>query len=73
MTNQDVIRALGQVPELRLRLIELTWRLTKEDGSLDHEKAAFLRQEIDQATAEARAYAHDTERAVQWLRELIRS
>ena len=73
MTNEEVIRALRQVPEVRLRLIELTRLLVKEDGSLDHEKASFLRQDIDQSTGEARAYAHDTERAVQWLRELARS
>jgi hypothetical protein len=72
MKNSDLIRALKGVPEFRLRLIELARELVGEDGSIDFEKAAFYRQETEDAIKEAQGYAQVTKEAVQCLRQIAR-
>jgi len=73
MDSNDVVRALKQVPAFRPRLIDLVGQLVREDGSLDPDKAAFHRLEIEAAVAEAQAYSHSTKELVQWLMSLARS
>ena len=70
MEDDLIIRALRQVPEARLRLLELAQGLVREDGTFDYEKAAFLSQELETAIAEARAYAQATGEAVRCLRQI---
>jgi hypothetical protein len=67
MDSNDVVRALEQVPAFRLRLIDLVGQVIREDGSLDQDKVAFHRLEIEAAIAEAQAYSHSTKELVQWL------
>lgn len=68
-----MIDALKGVPEARLRLLELAWELVREDGSLDPERASFLAREIEEAIAEAQAYAQSTREAVRCLKAMGRS
>ena len=70
MKNDDLIRALKGVPETRLRLIDLAWEITREDGSIDFEKAAFYGKEIEEAINEAEGYAQATREAVLCLRRI---
>lgn len=73
MDTCDLIGALKMVPEFRLRLIELAWELTGDDGSLNLERVAFRGEELTEAVAEAKAYAQATREAVQCLIEMVRS
>jgi len=73
MNASDLIGALKQVPETRLRLIELARQVVREDGSLDGERASFLVREMQEAIAEAEGYARATQEAVRCLREMARS
>ena len=73
MTGHDITQALRRVPEVRLRLLELAWEVVKEDGSIDHERAAELALEVEQAIGEARAYSRATQEAVWALRQMARS
>ena len=73
MNTDDVVRALISVPEKRLRLIELTREIVAEDGSIDPKKVSFYRKELDEAVAEAEAYARETNEAVRCLRETLHS
>ena len=69
----DLVRALKEVPEVRLRLLELARGLVKEDGSLDMERAAFLGKELEEAIGEAKGYAQATQEMVSCLKQMARS
>jgi len=73
MDNNDIIRVLKRVPEFKLRLIDLAWRVVREDGSIDPEKLLAHEKELEEYTAEAEAYAQYTQEAVRCLRSLVRS
>lgn len=73
MQANDLVHALKEVPEARLRLLELARGLVGEDGRLDPDKAAFQSKEIAEAIEEAHAYGEATRRAVRCLREMARS
>ena len=74
MSDQElIIRALRQVPERRLRLIELAWELANKDGTFDYEKTAFLSRELQEAIDEARGYAQATREAVWALKQIAHS
>ncbi len=73
MDVQDLIRVLKEVPEYRLRLIELARETVGDDGSLDPEKLAFRNKELEEAIAEAEAYVKATREAVQCLKSMGRS
>ena len=72
MKSSDLIRALKGIPEFRLRLFQLAQELAGEDGSIDFEKAAFHRQEIEDAIKEAQGYGQATKEAVRCLRQIAR-
>ena len=73
MNSSDLIRVLREVPECRLRLIELAQKVLKDDGSLDWEQLAFRQKELQEAISEAQAYVSMTGEAVQCLRGMGRS
>ena len=66
----DLVKALKKVPETRLSIIELTWKVAEKDGSLKPEIVAFHRKEIEQAVAQAEAYARETKEMTRWLLKL---
>ena len=69
---KDLIRILRQVPETRLRILELCGELIGEDGTVDGEKVAFYSSELIAATKEAEQYSRETQEAVRCLRPLAR-
>ena len=71
METKDLIRILKGVPETRLRIIDLAWKVT-DDGAIDPDKVALHYKEIKEATDEAQAYSEATKEAVECLRELAR-
>jgi len=69
----NLVNALKQLPEVRLRLIDLAWQVTKDDGSIDAERLLQMSKELEEATHEARAYAEATRKAVWCLRSMALS
>lgn len=69
----NLIDALKELPEVRLRLIDLARQVAREDGSIDVERAMFLGKELEEAVNEARAYAESTRKAVWCLMNMGRS
>jgi len=67
MKPEEIINALEKVPEYRLRLVELAWKLVNEEGKIDLTKIAFYHQEIVEAIEEAEAYRKETKEIRQCL------
>jgi hypothetical protein len=72
MESKDLIRILKQVPEARLRILELCHKVIGKKGDVDPEKVAFYSSELLEATKEAEQYSKETHEAVRCLRELAR-
>jgi hypothetical protein len=68
----DIVEILKSVPEVKLRIIPLTWELLAEDGHIDIKKASYNAKEVDTALEEAENYARATESAVSHLKNLLR-
>jgi len=73
MESEDVIRILKDVPECRLRLIQLANEVTGDDGAIDRLKVGYCVKELEEATKEAEAYVKATREAVQCLIRMARS
>lgn len=69
----NLVNALKRIPEVRLRLIDLAWEVARDDGSIDMDRLLQKVKEIDEAIAEARAYAETTRKASQCLMRLVLS
>lgn len=65
-----VIQALRTVPEKKLRIIELTWKLVDKKGNVDFEKVADKQRDVNLAVAEAQAYVKQTDQAKNALRKV---
>jgi len=72
MNSEELINALKTVPECRLRLIELAWKVVGEDGEVDPTKIAFYHKEITEAIKEAEAYREQTKEIVRCLMDLLK-
>ena len=64
MNHRELEEILKQVPEARLKVLELTERLINEDGRLPKKMSPEQLQEMREASVEARNY-------VQGVRNLI--
>jgi len=73
MKTEDLVRVLQEVPEMRLLLLELAWKVVREDGSIDVDKLALHYKELEEAIAEAQGYQEATKGAVRCLIEMTRS
>jgi hypothetical protein len=62
---------LKNLPAVRLELRDLTWQLTREDGTLDPQKISFRYTEMEKAIAEAESYTRATKEMVQCLTRLL--
>lgn len=67
----DIIAILEEVPEVYLRIIPLTWKLVREDGTLDNEKVAFYQKELEEALREVESYIKATAEAIRCLTTLF--
>lgn len=72
LSPEDMLRTVRNLPEKKLRLIDLAWEVAKGDGSLDQSKNFLLIDEIEAARQEASAYAYQTKKAVWALKDLAR-
>ena len=71
--TSDLIRILKEVPETRLRILDLCHKLIGEDGKIDPQKVAFYYKELQEVIEEAEQYSKETKEAVRCLRDLARS
>lgn len=69
----NLVEALKQLPEVRLHLIDLAWQVARDDGTIDMEQLLQQVKEVDDAVAEAKAYADSTRKAVLCLMRLVHS
>jgi len=70
MNVQELIEALKEVPECRLRIIELAWKVT-EDGEIKPELVAFHSEELKEAAKEVEIYIEQTREAIECLMKLV--
>jgi len=68
----DIAEILKSIPEVKLKIISLTWELLDERGHIDIKKASYNTKEVDAALEEAESYARSTESAVSHLKNLLR-
>jgi len=68
----NITEILKSVPEVKLKVIPLTWKLLGEDGRIDIKKASYDTTEVDAALEEADNYARQTGNAVSHLKNLLR-
>ncbi len=67
MNNQDVIKALAQVPTTNLRIVAIAEELMTAEGYIDQNRAMERMPELEEARAQAERYAAATN---QLLRDL---
>jgi len=72
METGDLIRILKEVPETKLRILDLCPELIGKDGNIDPGKVVFYSKELTEATKEAEKYSRETKEAVRCLSELAR-
>jgi hypothetical protein len=68
----DIAEILKSVPEIKLKIIPMTWKLLGENGRVDIRKVSYDTTEIDAALEEAEDYARQTGSAVMHLKNLLR-
>ena len=64
MNHRELEEILKQVPEARLRVLELAERLVDEDGRLPKELPPEQLQEMREASAEARNYVQGVKQMI---------
>ena len=62
-----LVELLKNLPAVHLKLLDMTWQLTGEDGNLDSQKISFHYTEMEKAIAEAESYSRATKEMVQCL------
>ncbi len=67
----DIVEILKSVPEVKLRIIPITWDLVDKDGHIDIKRASYHAKDVDAALEEAENYAKETERAVLYMKNLL--
>ena len=73
MDAKELVAALRSLPEVRLRLITLAWKVVQADGGLDADAIGLHMKELEEAISEAKAYSHATQELVACLIELVSS
>jgi len=73
VSHKDLVRIVKELPEHRLSLIDLAWRMVREDGSLDTDRALLMVDEIEAANQEAVRYARASKAALWTLQEMART
>ena len=66
------IEALKRIPECRLSIIDLAWKIAGEDGEGLDDGLMLHHLEVEAAVREARAYVSDTRKAILLLCQLAR-
>jgi hypothetical protein len=73
MTNKRFVEILKALPETKLAIIELTWKLAKKDGEIDYDKSIEMIEEIDAAEKQAEQYTKGVAGVKTCLKKLLQS
>jgi len=73
METFDLIRTLKTVPEIKLKIIPLSWELVNEHGEIDSDKALAQAKEVEEAVGQAKAYVEGNRRLLSALKDNLRS
>lgn len=73
MNSGDFIRILKSLPNTRLEIIELTWKLTRRNGQIDQDKSLEMIDELTAAQTQAKAYTEAAARMKICVTKLIQS
>jgi len=68
---EKYIDALKRVPECRLSIIDLAWKIVDENGELD-DNLMLHNLEVEAAVNEAKSHVSDTRKAIRLLCQLAR-
>jgi hypothetical protein len=71
ISQEKLVELLKSLPEVHPEIMDLTWKLTGEDGTLDPQKISFHYTEMEKAIAEAESYSRSTKEMVQCLTRLL--
>ncbi|MDD5701988.1 MAG: hypothetical protein PHU23_08035 [Dehalococcoidales bacterium] len=71
ISQARLVDLLKNLPAVHLELLDLTWRLTGEDGALDPQKISFRYTEMEKAISEAESSTRATKEMVQCLTRLL--
>ncbi len=72
INSGDLIQSLKEVPEHKLKILDLARESVKEDGSLDLDGLSYRSEEVKEATDEAEAYITEVEELVTRLAVVMR-
>lgn len=72
MNVEELIAILRVVPETKLRIFPLAWKIVDADGRVDYGHVTFIADELDAAMREARVYSHASQEALRCLKNQIR-
>ena len=72
MDNRTFTGLLAATPPAGLSILELTAELTRPDGSLDLDAAAFRQKDVEMACTQAQDYAASTGRLLEALKWQLR-
>ena len=67
MKTGTLMKALDTVPETKLKLIELTWKIDAEVGSFESDEVSLYHKELAEAVSEANTYAEGTKEVRLWI------
>ena len=73
MDTKKLVAALQSLPEVRLRLITIAWKVVQADGSLDADAIGMHMKELEEAIKEAKEYSEATQELVACMIDLVRS
>jgi hypothetical protein len=71
ISQAKLVDLLKSLPSVHLELLDLTWQLTGDNGTLDPQKISFHYTEMEKAIAEAESYSRATREMVQCLTRLL--
>jgi lantibiotic modifying enzyme len=73
MTNKHFVEILKGLPDTKLAIIELTWKLTKKDGEVDYDKSIEMIEEIEAAQKQVEHYVNGVSGVKLCLIKLLQS
>ncbi len=71
MKIKRLIRILEDIPETKLLIFDLAWKLTRPDGTIDQDKSLEMVEEIEAASQQVEIYSNGVSEMNRCLRKLV--
>ncbi len=72
MNTKRLIKLLERVPETKLLIFDLAWKLARKDGTIDWDKSLQMVDEIEEAQRQVEIYTDGVSEMNRCLRKLVR-